>query len=462
MKRYAVILAAGKGSRMKSQDENISKISFPILGVPLVRYVIESLLPLNFEHLIAVIGHGGKTSESIVKDYCEVVWQREQKGAGHAVMMTAPILKDLKGETLITCGDTPLMTDETMRGLIETHEANHNDLTIMTMVLDNPYGYGRIVKDDQGNVLRICEQKDTTDLEKDIKEVNAGVYVFDNEELFESLGHLTTNNAAGEYYLTDVIGLFVKKGLKVGTHVVSDIQETLGVNDRSQLAEAAHILKRRINRKHMLNGVSIEDPENTYIAPNVTIGPDTIIKPGTHIYGETTIGIGNVLGPDTYLENVSVGNHNIIAYSHLVDTVVHNRTTLGPFLRTRGHVEIMDEAHIGNFNELKATKFGTKAKCAHLSYLGDAEIGEAVNVGCGTITANYDGINKHHTSIGENSFIGCGTTLVAPVTIEKDSFIAAGSTITENLEKGDFAIARARQVTKKNYARKILDKAAKK
>ncbi len=458
MDRYAIILAAGKGSRMKSKREDISKVSFPILGRPLVKWIIEALKPLSPKKLIAIIGFGGATSEPIVKEDCEVVWQKEQKGAGHAVMQVAPILEGVEGETIICCGDTPLITTELYEGLFQKHESSHNSLTIMTSVLDAPHGYGRIVRDNHGNVVKITEQKDCDDLAEQIKEVNAGVYVFDNKELFEALHHINTNNAAGEYYLTDVIELFAKKGLKVGTYEVADIDETMGVNDRYQLSIAEKNLKARINKGHMLRGVTIEDSDSVFIGPDVTIGPDTVIKPGCYIVGKTYIGEDNIIGPNTYLENCVVGNGNKILTSYLTDTVVGSDNEIGPYFHSRGNTIIHDNTHLGNFVEIKKSTIDSGVKAHHLSYLGDAVIAKNANIGCGVVTANYDGSHKNTTNIGENAFIGCNSTLIAPVKVGKDTLIAAGSTITEDVSDGDAAFARERQVIKEGAAKKILKK----
>lgn len=458
MDKFAIILAAGKGTRMKSHREDISKVSFPILGQPLVKYVINALKPIGFTKIVTVVGFAGATTESIVKDDTEVVWQKEQKGTGHAVMMAAPLLENSQGETIVCCGDTPLLTTETLNALISKHEASQNDLTVMTSVLDDPTGYGRIQKD-HGHVTAIIEQKDCTEEEKQIKEVNAGVYVFNNKKLFEALKNLKTDNAAGEYYLTDVLGIFVKNGDRVGSFVAPNFNETLGINDRLQLANCAKLIKERINKAWMLAGVSIEDPENTYIAPEVKIEPDTVIRPGTYLFGKTEIGENNVIGPECYFENVKIGKDNQIIYSHLVDTTVGDETTLGPWLRTRGGVIIKNKAHIGNFNELKNVEFGEGSKCAHLSYLGDADLGAGVNVGCGTIIANYDGVNKMHTSVGNNVFLGSGSTLISPIKVGDGSFIAAGSTINKDVEPDAMAIARCRQENKQGYSKTLHEKA---
>ena len=322
MKRYAIVLAAGKGSRMKSKRDDISKVSMPILGVPVVQYILDALKPIGCEKVISVIGYGGKTSEPIVKKESDVVWQKEQKGSGQAFMMASPILAGLEGETIVCCGDTPLLRTETLDAMFRFHEDNKSDLTVMSFIPENPFGYGRIVKDKEGRFLRIVEQKDASEEEKKIKEVNSGVYIFNNKELFESLDKITTKNAAGEYYLTDVIDIFVKKGLRALSYVASDPTETMGINDRIQLANAAKVLQLRINKEHMLAGVSIDDPSNTYISPYARIGADTVIHPNTFIYGASVIGENAELGPNSFLEDVNVKENEIITCRRMVGTKI--------------------------------------------------------------------------------------------------------------------------------------------
>lgn len=453
MNKYAIIMAAGKGTRMKSKRDEMSKVSFPILGRPMVKYVLEALRPLGFDEIVTIVGFGGKMTEEIVSPASKVVWQKEQKGTGHAVMMTSPLLKGKKGETIICCGDTPLLTDKTLSDLLKEHEENHNDLTILTSIMDNPKGYGRIVKEN-GKVIKIVEQKDCTEEEALINEVNAGVYVFDNEELFKDLEKLTPNNAAGEYYLTDVIGMFVKDGKHVSSFSIDDVDETMGVNDRYHLSIAAKKIQERINKNLMLSGVTIEDPESTYISPDSSVGVDSTIRPNTYILKGSKIGEGNIIGPSSYLENVTIGNNNEIEFSNIKDSTIGNKVKVGPYSRIRNNCKIEDEASIGNFNELKNTTFGSSSKCGHHSYLGDAEVKENVNIGAGVVTANFDGKDKHKTLIEENAFVGCSSTLVAPVKVGKDSFVAAGSVITENVPASSLSIAREKQVNKENYFKK--------
>ena len=461
MNKYAIVLAAGKGTRMKSMREDVSKVSFPILGRPLLQWVLEALKGLSLDKIVTVVGFGGVTSEQIARPYGDVVWQKEQKGTGHAVMMAAPLLKDEDGVTLVCCGDTPLLTDKTLSALLSAHETNHNNLTLLTSVVEDPHGYGRILKEN-GRVVRIVEQKDCNAELDAIHEINAGVYAFDNRELFRCLDELTPNNAAKEYYLTDVIAMFVEKGLKVSSFSIADSSETMGINDRYQLSVASAEMKRRINKRWMIHGVTFEDPETAYIGPDVKLSRDTVIRPNTHVLGKSYVGHENVIGPNTYLENVRIGERNRIECSHLVDTTVEDDCVLGPFLRTRGNTIIHSGALVGNFNELKNAEIGSGTFCSHLSYVGDATVGENVNIGCGVIVANYDGVNKFHSTIEDNAFIGSGSTLISPVTVGGGSFVAAGSVINKDVPAGDMAIARSRQENKPGYAKVLREKAQKK
>lgn len=459
MKLHSIILAAGKGTRMRSLNNEISKVGFPILGVALVNYVLDATHGLVDGKKVVIVGHGGDYTKKLVQHEAEIAWQHEQLGTGHAIMQTAPLLKGIEGDTLILCGDTPLLTNESLKKLVDYHRTNKLDLTVLTATPANPHGYGRIVRNIDNHVEAIVEQKDLKGDQGLIREVNAGVYVVNNKYLFEQLDFLNTNNASGELYLTDIIGLFNKKAYKVGAYILEDENEMLGTNDRVQLAEAAKFIKQRINRKHMLNGVTFEDPDNTYVGPYVEIGQDTVIAPGVTILGKSIIGKNNHIGMSTYLENVEIGDNNTILFSHLVDSKIGNDNKVGPYTRFRDHVEVHNHTKVGNFVEFKKSIIKDGTKAAHLSYVGDTLLEENVNVGCGVITANYDGYNKFNTVVGKNVFLGSNATLVAPVTIEDDAFIAAGSTINKDVKKDDLAIARARQENKVGYAKVFKDKA---
>lgn len=459
MNTYAIILAAGKGTRMKSLDQSHSKVSHPILGLPLVSYVLRAVQGIKPTEIYVIVGFGGEVTSKLVAGLATPVWQHEQKGTGHAVQQVTTYLSNKDGMTIVLCGDTPLLTASTLNEMIAEHSKNKNDLTVLTAFVDNPKGYGRIIRDSLGNVQKIVEQADASIEEAAIREVNAGVYVFDNKLLFENLVHLSSSNKQNELYLTDVIKLFKEGKHKVGAFVLKDYREMLGINDRAQLAAASKIMRNRINDALMLSGVTIEDPENAYIGPEVVIGSDSVILPGCYIMGKTTIGTNNIIGPNTYLSNMKIGNGNSIIKSYLEDSSIADNAQIGPYTHLRGHCEIGNTSRVGNFVEMKNSMIHDGVKSAHLTYVGDSEVGENTNIGCGTITANYDGKNKFHTEIGKNVFVGSGTTIIAPVTIADNSFIAAGSTVTRDVAENDLAIARARQENKPGYAKILRDRA---
>ncbi|MFA5686941.1 MAG: bifunctional UDP-N-acetylglucosamine diphosphorylase/glucosamine-1-phosphate N-acetyltransferase GlmU [Bacilli bacterium] len=458
MKTYAIIMAAGKGTRMKSLLADQSKVSYPILEIPLVKHVLNSLKEINVNRKITIVGFGGPMTEKIVSDESEVVYQHEQKGTGHAIMQAAPLLEGLEGQTIILSGDVPLLRGETLKKLIDDHVTNKNALTILTALLDNPHGYGRVVRKEDKTVSYVVEHSDASSIEKEIKEVNAGIYVFNNKLLFSYLKKLKPANKQNEYYLTDLIKMFKDDNLQIGAVIVDDFNEMLGINDRYQLEEATRILVQRINKKHMLNGITIEDKNSTYISPYAEIAPDTIIKPGTHILGKTKIGTQNTIGPNTFLNNVLIGNNNNITFSHISDSEIGSFNEIGPFTKMRAHVVIKNHTRLGNFVELKACVVEDYVKAAHLSYLGDVHIDEKTNVGCGTIVANYDGLNKHKTYIGKKVFIGSNVTIISPVTVGDGSLLAAGSTINKDVQENEMAIARARQENKVDGATKFREK----
>ena len=451
MNTFAIIMAAGKGTRMKSLDSTKSKVAFDLLGVPLVGHVIHALKPLQLDRTITIVGHGGETTSNVVEGQSEIVWQREQKGTGHAVLQVAPLLEGKQGTTLIVSGDTPLITTKSLDQLVQTHIQGKFDLTILTSMVNQPFGYGRMIRNTQGQVIAIVEEINATEEEKKIKEINTGFYVFNNTLLFQFLRDLTPNPKNGELNITSLIKMFMDKGLKVGTSTVDAFEETLGINDRAQLAEARKIMQLRINHQHMVNGVTIENPDNTFISPQVVIGQDTTIQSGVYLIGQVTIGTGNFIGANSVIENTTIGQGNHIESSKIIDSVVGDQNHIGPYAHLRGHAILKDKTRVGNFVEIKAATLQNGVKAAHLSYLGDAEIGEDTNIGCGTIIANYDGNKKHKTIIGKKVFVGSGSTLVSPVVIEDETLIAAGSTIDKDVKKGDMAIARTRQTNKPDF-----------
>lgn len=461
METFGIIMAAGKGTRMKSLDTTKSKVAFDLLGVPLVGHVINALKPLHLQRTITIVGHGGETTAKVVEGRSEVVWQREQKGTGHAVMQVAPLLEGKSGTTLIVSGDTPLITSKSLDQLLKTHIEGGFDLTILTSIVPNPFGYGRMIRNSKGQVTAIVEEINASEPEKKIQEINTGFYVFNNNLLFKYLKELPPNPKNGEYNITFLIKMFMDKGFKIGASTVDTFEETLGINDRAQLAEARLIMQRRINHQHMVNGVTIENPDNTFISPQVIIGQDTVIQTGVYLIGDVKIGQANMIGANTSIENTTIGNHNHIESSKIIDSTIGDQNHIGPFAHIRGRATITNETRIGNFVEIKAAKLHRGVKVAHLSYLGDCEIGENTNIGAGTIVANYDGNKKHQSTIGKNVFIGSGTTLISPVIIEDETVIAAGSTINQNVKKGDLAIARQRQENKPGYYKLWLKKIGK-
>ncbi|OZM55846.1 UDP-N-acetylglucosamine diphosphorylase/glucosamine-1-phosphate N-acetyltransferase [Lottiidibacillus patelloidae] len=449
--RFAVILAAGKGTRMKS---NLHKILHPVCGKPMVQHVVDQVNKLSCQEIVTIVGYGAEEVEKQLHGQVKFAMQHEQLGTAHAVQQSAPFLEDKEGTTIVVCGDTPLITAETMEQLINHHETNQAKVTILTAEAANPLGYGRIVRDASGNVAKIVEQKDASEEEQKITEINTGTYCFDNKALFATIKKVDNNNAQGEYYLPDVIEILKASSEIVSAYQTSDFDETLGVNDRVALAKAEVLMKKRINEQHMRNGVSLIDPENTYISDDIIIGQDTIIYPGTVIRGNTTIGNDCIIGPNTEIVDCSIGNGNEIKQSVITQSEIGNDVTIGPFSHIRPLSTISDEVKIGNFVEVKKSTFGKGSKASHLSYLGDAEIGANVNIGCGSITVNYDGKNKFLTKVEDGAFIGCNSNLIAPVTVGKEAYVAAGSTITDDVPASALSIARSRQTNKENYVKK--------
>ena len=453
--RYAIVLAAGQGTRMKSK---LYKVLHPILGQPMIRYVNDALKPTAIQSLVTIVGHGAEDVMAEIGDESEFDVQEEQLGTAHAVLQAKELLKDKQGTTIVVCGDTPLITSETFENLFEYHETAQAKATILTTKVDDPTGYGRVLRDESLNVTRIVEHKDATDDEKLVDEINTGTYCFDNEALFAALERVGNDNAQGEYYLPDVIEILKAEGEKVAAFITEDQSETIGINDRVALANAEKVMKRRLNEFHLRNGVTIVDPDATYIGPHVTIEQDVTIEPGTMITGDTTIGSGTHIGLNSEIDYCEIGKDNVIRQSVLKNSKIGNETSIGPFTHIRPETSVGDLARIGNFVELKKSEIGEDTSVSHLSYIGDATLGKDINVGCGTVTVNYDGINKHQTIIEDGAFVGCNTNLIAPITIGEGALVAAGSTISNDVEKDALAIARARESSKAGYASKLLGK----
>jgi bifunctional UDP-N-acetylglucosamine pyrophosphorylase/glucosamine-1-phosphate N-acetyltransferase len=449
---YAVILAAGKGTRMKSK---LYKVLHPVCGKPMVQHVLNKATAINPIHTVLVVGHGADAVQEQLGDELTYILQEEQLGTGHAVMVAKDQLKDKEGTTLILYGDTPLITAETLQNLRKNHQDNEAAVTILTAKMDDPTGYGRIIRDQSGSVVKIVEQKDASPEEQRIQEINTGMYCFDNQQLMSALDQITNKNAQKEYLLTDCVEIIKQQGEKVFAFSTSDVEETIGVNDRIALAQAEKIMRKRINQHHMRQGVTLINPDQTYIGPDVQIGQDTVIHPGVILSGTSHIGEDCVIGPQTELRQVVIGNRCAIQYSLLVESQIGDDTMVGPYAYIRPGTQIGNECKIGDFVEVKNSTIANGTKVPHLSYVGDADLGPNVNMGCGSITVNYDGKSKHRTIVEEGSFIGCNVNLIAPVTVGKGSFIAAGSTINKSLPEDSFAIARERQVTKENYASKL-------
>lgn len=450
--KYAIILAAGKGTRMKSK---LYKVLHPIAGRPMVDHVLSEIEANNMDEVVTIVGHGAEQVEETLGNRSEYVLQAEQLGTGHAVLQAEKILKDKEGMTIIANGDTPLLTAKTFGELFEYHKEKGAAATVLTAQAEDPTGYGRIIRNDIGIVEKIVEQKDATIQEANVQEINTGVYCFDNKTLFEALHEVTNDNAQGEYYLTDVMEILKKQGKIVAAYRMKDFSESMGVNDRVALSAATKVMQRRINEKHMRNGVTLVDPETTYIEYNVKIGSDTIVEPGVYLKGNTVIGEDCVIGAHSEIIDSIIHDKVTVTSSYLEDSEMETMSNIGPYSHLRPQAHIGEAAHIGNFVEIKNATIGKSTKVGHLTYVGDATLGKDINVGCGVVFVNYDGVNKHHTNIGDHSFIGSGSNVVAPLEVGDHVFIAAGSTITDNIDSHDMGIARGRQVNKKGYFDKL-------
>jgi len=457
MNLAVVILAAGMGKRMKS---DIPKVLHPVLGRPMLSYVLDAVSNLSPKRVVVVVGHGAEDVKKLSSSKkITYVAQTKQLGTGHAANCANSALKSFKGNILIINGDFPLITSSTLKKFVNNHQKNAADVSILTALVDDPYGYGRIKRDQKGDVIGIVEEKEANREERFIDEINSGTYCVKSSFLWNALNKVNTRNKQKEYYLTDIVEQAYKNSLKINGAIISDSDEVLGVNVRSDLSLVESILKWRTNENLMRSGVTLIDPETTYISPEVKVGRDTTIYPNTHIYGNSQIGRSCVIGPSTWIEDSKFGNGITVKSScYITSAIIKNNVTIGPFAHIRPEAEIMDGAKIGNFVEIKKSKIGRGSKVPHLSYVGDATLGKDVNIGAGTITCNYDGFEKHKTLIEDNVFIGSDTMLVAPIKVGKGSTTGAGSTISKDVPRDTLAIGRARQTIIKDWNRKPKEK----
>lgn len=451
---HVVILAAGKGTRMKSA---LPKVLHPLAGRPLIKHVLRTVDSLPVTSKVLVVGHGADDVKAALADRDDLsfVTQSPQLGTGHALLQAEPVLSGKKGIVLLLYADVPLLEAGTLLRLVETHRTSKAVATVLTAELADPYGYGRIVRDTSGAIQRIVEERDASSEQRAIQEINSGIYALSLGPLFDQLHRLATDNAQGEYYLTDLVAMYRQQNKHVETLCLDSADELRGVNSRMDLAELSAVVRGRKNHSLMLSGVTLEDPSTTYVGIDVTVGPDTTLGPGVRLEGQTTIGSRCVVHAGSRLTNATLEDDvTVLDYSVIVDSTVSAGASIGPMAHVRPGSVVGLGARIGNFVELKKTTLGRGSKANHLAYLGDATIGEDVNIGAGTITCNYDGVNKHKTIIEDGVFIGSDSQLIAPVTIGKDAYVGAGSSITGDVPAGSLAIARGQQVVKNGWAEK--------
>ncbi|MFW6135823.1 MAG: bifunctional UDP-N-acetylglucosamine diphosphorylase/glucosamine-1-phosphate N-acetyltransferase GlmU [Chloroflexota bacterium] len=431
-----VILAAGEGTRMKSE---LPKVLHPLGGRPMLAYSLDTARELTDRPPVLVVGHGAETVTEAAGDDVISVIQSEQLGTGHAVLQARRALLGQSDLVLVSYADMPLLTAETLERLVEIQRQNPGPITMLTLVRENPRGFGRVVRDADGAVVEIVEEAVATPEQLAIRELNAGVYCFDAGWLWDHVDQIPVSHPKEEYYLTDLVGMAVADGRGIEAVIAEDPDETLGINTRLDLAEAERLLRRRINGRWMASGVTIVDPSTTYIEPNVAIGRDTVIRPHTHLRGKTSIGKRCTIGPNTIIEDSVVADGCVVLASVLEQAVMETGSDVGPFGHLRKGARLCEGAHVGNFGELKESTLGPGAKMGHFSYLGDAQVGAGANVGAGTVTCNYDGERKHATVIEEGAFIGSATMLVAPVRVGKDARTGAGSVVTHDVPDGALA-----------------------
>jgi bifunctional UDP-N-acetylglucosamine pyrophosphorylase / glucosamine-1-phosphate N-acetyltransferase len=441
MQAAAIVLAAGEGTRMRS---SLPKVGHEILGVPMIRYVIDATRAADVERVVTVIGHGADTVAAFVAD-TETAVQDRQLGTGHAVSCARDALDGFSGPVLVIAGDVPLIRDETLRRLLSAWEESRPACVLLSTRFPDPAGYGRIVRDEAGDVSAIVEHRDLQPGQMGLTECNVGIYCFDASALFAALPRVTPANAQGELYLTDVVGLMYADGLKIGAVLLDDTDESRGINTRVQLAEAARIMQKRINTRHMLAGVTMTDPGLVWVGPAVTLGRDVVLEPMTALFGATAVAEGAIVGPNTRIFDGEVGAGAVVEQSVVRGARIGARAIVGPNAFLRPGTVLAPGSKVGSFVEVKNTTIGEGSKVPHLSYMGDATIGKGVNVGAGAITCNYDGRKKHATVIGDGAFIGSDTMLVAPVCVGPDAMTGAGSAISKDVPAGALGIERSEQ-----------------
>ena len=437
MKVTAVLLAAGQGTRMKS---DLPKVLHPLCGRPMLWHVLEALQSAATEKPVVIVGHGAEAVQNYLGDSADCVLQEPQLGTGHAAMQAEPLLKGKTDLVIVTYADMPLLRGETFQRLVDTQRANPGPLSMLTVIADDPRGFGRIVRKPEGTVQAIVEEYVATPEQQQIRELNVGAYCFNSDWLWDAIHRIEKNPRKGEYYLTDIVEIAVRENLPVQAVVHDDFMETIGINTRVHLSEAEAAMRLRINREHMLNGVSMTDPAATYIEAGVKIGKDTLILPDTYLNGNTEIGEGNVIGPNTIIRDSKIGNGCNVLASVLEGAVLEDEIDVGPFARLRKGAHLKSHVHMGNFGEVKDSMLGEGVKMGHFSYIGNATIGANTNIGAGTITANYDGEKKNPTEIGQDVFIGSDTMLVAPLKLGDGARTGAGAVVTKDVPEDTLVV----------------------
>ncbi|MCB0825996.1 MAG: bifunctional UDP-N-acetylglucosamine diphosphorylase/glucosamine-1-phosphate N-acetyltransferase GlmU [Armatimonadetes bacterium] len=445
----AIILAAGQGTRMKS---DLPKVLHEACGRPMALWVVRAAQEAGADRIVTVIGNGADlVRESLSSEPLEFVEQTERLGTAHATQQATPLLGDFQGSVLVLAGDTPLLSGATLASLVKQQQESGAKCVLATFSLDDPTGYGRILRDGEGKVTGIVEHKDASEEQRAIKEVNPAVYCFDGPTLFRLLPQVKNDNAQGEYYLPDVISMIASEGAGLDAVHFDDADEFLGVNDRWQLAAAAGKLNQRILKSHAMNGVHIVDPHSTWIGGNVQIGAGTTILPGCFLQGKVVMGQDNMIGPHCFIRDAQIGNGCHVFMSHMNQCRITDEVRVGPFANIRPKALLEDRVKVGNYVEVKNATLHEDVSVSHLTYLGDAEIGARTNIGAGTITCNYDGFNKHITKIGQDTFVGSNSTLVAPLNIGDEAMVAAGSVVNRDVPDGAMTIGRGKQEIKEEW-----------